>query len=95
MLATNYLIAGAAEMAGGQYEMAGRRFARAAELAGAAMDQHPSDAKAKFDFSTAELGLASCVAHRGKKAAAAARKVLDLHPDNPRAQKLLAEASTR
>jgi hypothetical protein len=84
--------------------MARQRFARAAELAGATMDRHPSDAKAKFDFSTAELGLASCVAHRGNKAAAAehkasaaaaVRKVLDLHPDNPRAQKLMAEASTR
>ena len=104
MLATNYLIAGAAEMAGGRFEMARQRFARAAELAGATMDRHPSDAKAKFDFSTAELGLASCVAHRGNKAAAAehkasaaaaVRKVLDLHPDNPRAQKLMAEASTR
>jgi non-specific serine/threonine protein kinase/serine/threonine-protein kinase len=103
-LTTNYLYAGTADITGGRYEMAGRHFARAAELAGATMDQHPSDVKAKFDFSTAELGLASCVAHRGNKAAAAehralaaavARKVLNLHPDNPRAQKLLAEASTR
>lgn len=104
MLTTNYLTAGSAEMAGGRYEVARRQFARAGEFAGAAMERHPSDSTAKFDFSAAELGLAICSAHRGNMAAAAeyralaaaaARKVLDLHPDNPRGQKLLAEASTR
>ena len=104
MLTTNYLIAAPAEIAGGRYEVARRYFARAAEFASAAIKRHPSDSTAKFDFSTAELGLASCMAQRGNQAAAAeyralaaaaSRKVLDLHPDNPRGQKILAEASTR
>jgi eukaryotic-like serine/threonine-protein kinase len=100
-LRTNYLAAAAAEMAGGRYEVAQRSFLRAAESAGAAMGKHPSDAQVKFDFSTAEIGLARCSAHAGDTvaseayktlAAAAVGKVLVLHPDNPRAQELLAAA---
>jgi eukaryotic-like serine/threonine-protein kinase len=104
MLTTNSLTAGTAEIAGGRYEAAWRHFARAAEFAGAAMEKHPSDVKAKFDFASVQIGLARCLARRGKTTAAAehkalaaavARKVLGLHPNNPRAQELLSEASTR
>jgi eukaryotic-like serine/threonine-protein kinase len=100
-LRTNYLAAGAAELAGARYEVARRSFSRAAESAGAAIQKHPSDAQAKFDFSTAEIGLARCSAHAGNTgasreqktlAATAVRKVLALHPDNPRAQELLTGA---
>ena len=104
MLTTNCLMAAAAEIAGGRHQMAERHFKRAAELAGASMARHPSDVKAKFDFSAAELGLARCSAHLGMTAAASehkaraasvVRNVLDAHPDNPRAQQLMAAASAR
>ncbi len=100
-LAANYLTAGAAELAGGEYAAARGHFVRAAESAGAAMGKHPSDAQAKLDFSTAETGLSRCSAHAGDTgasqehktlAAAAVRKILALHPDNPRARELLAAA---
>ena len=100
-LTTNYLTAGKAELASGQYETARRSFLRAGQSASAAMEKHPSDAQAKLDFSAAKIGLANCSAHAGETGAAkedktlaanAVRKVLALHPDNPRAQELLAAA---
>jgi eukaryotic-like serine/threonine-protein kinase len=100
-LTTNYLTAGKAELASGQYETARRSFLRAGQSASAAMEKHPSDAQAKLDFSAAKIGLANCAAHAGETGAAkehkalaanAVRKVLALYPDNPRAQELLAAA---
>lgn len=76
MLATSNLIAGTSELAGGLYTEAERHFTRAAELTGTSMAQHPSDVKTRFDFSTASLGIARCLAHGGQIAAAAGQKAL-------------------
>ena len=84
-----------------RFDIARRYFTEVAELAGGTVAAHPSDGKASMDLSAAEHGLAICFEHDGNAAAArqhdalaaaAARKVVDLYPDNPRAQALLADS---
>ena len=97
LLVTNCLIAGGAEFGAGRFRLAAHRFSRAAELARASVERHPSDVKAKFDLLSAEMGLARCFAHDGNTvgsaehrslAIAAAQKVFDLQAANPMARKL-------
>jgi hypothetical protein len=96
--------AGDTALACGRISSAAAYYTEAATRAAAASQAHPVDARARIDLSRAEHGLARCFAarHETEKArehnalaAAALKPLLDTHPDNPYARRLLAEANGR
>jgi tetratricopeptide (TPR) repeat protein/tRNA A-37 threonylcarbamoyl transferase component Bud32 len=91
-LTTHSVMAGSTALGAGRGADAKRHFERAVVLATEQSTAHPSDAQALFNLSQAEFGLAeadptSATEHRAK-AREAARRILQVHPDNPWAQKL-------
>jgi tetratricopeptide (TPR) repeat protein len=88
----------------GRAQTAAGWYAESARRAATDSAAHPLDARARYSVSQAEHGLARCLlaqhqpelarAHNAK-AAAVLKPILDAHPDNPFARRLLAEATAQ